>query len=201
LEPRPTLVALRRACEASSVAFRAERVTKLAAADVLVFAVGYDRGLASLAPELDVLAPIKGQILRYGDVKGSGVSIRSPWGYAVPSSEGLVFGATMEPGRSDLEFDAEALGNLVDGSGKLFAHRDTHAYKAERGIRAATPDGLPLVGWSISPNVILAVGARRNGWLLAPLVAEVVTACVTGRDPGPYAARLDPARFHPGSVA
>jgi glycine oxidase len=44
------------------------------------------------------------------------------------------------------------------------------------------------------------VGARRNGWLLAPLVAEMVTACVTGRDPGPYAARFDPARFEPGRI-
>jgi glycine oxidase len=46
--------------------------------------------------------------------------------------------------------------------------------------------------------VVLAVGARRNGWLLAPLVAQVVAACVTGRDAGPYAARLDPQRFAAG---
>ena len=31
------------------------------------------------------------------------------------------------------------------------------------GVRAATPDGLPLVGFSRTPGVILAVGARRNG--------------------------------------
>jgi glycine oxidase len=49
--------------------------------------------------------------------------------------------------------------------------------------------------------VVLAVGARRNGWLLAPLIAQVVTACVTGRDPGPYAARLDPGRFAAGGQA
>ena len=63
------------------------------------------------------------------------------------------------------------------------------------GVRAATSDGLPMVGASAAPGVVLAVGARRNGWLLAPLVAQLVAACVTGRDPGPYAAALDPARF------
>jgi glycine oxidase len=53
-----------------------------------------------------------------------------------------------------------------------------------------------MVGWSeAEPGVILAAGARRNGWLLAPLVAKIVTACVTGRAPGPYADRMDPARF------
>jgi glycine oxidase len=63
------------------------------------------------------------------------------------------------------------------------------------GVRAATPDGLSLVGFSRAPKVILATGARRNGWLLAPLVAQVVTACVTGGEAGPYARRLDPDRF------
>jgi glycine oxidase len=62
------------------------------------------------------------------------------------------------------------------------------------GVRAAAPDGLPLVGPSVAPGVVLAVGSRRNGWLLAPLVAQVVTACVLGRVSGPYAARFDPAR-------
>ena len=32
----------------------------------------------------------------------------------------------------------------------------------------------------------------------SPLVAQVVAACVTGRDPGPLAARLDPRRFGGG---
>ena len=55
-----------------------------------------------------------------------------------------------------------------------------------------------MVGFSQTPGVIVAVGARRNGWLLAPLVAQIVAACVMGRDSGPYAARLDPARFEGG---
>jgi glycine oxidase len=66
------------------------------------------------------------------------------------------------------------------------------------GVRAATPDGLALVGRSAAPRVILATGARRNGWLLAPLIASAVAACVLGRDPGALAARLDPARFSKG---
>jgi len=63
------------------------------------------------------------------------------------------------------------------------------------GVRAATPDGLPIVGLSKTQKVILVTGARRNGWLLAPLVAQVVAACVTGGEAGPYARRFDPGRF------
>ena len=77
----------------------------------------------------------------------------------------------------------------------LFPKLAEARFELAAGVRAATPDGLPLAGWSSAPGVVLATGARRNGWLLAPLVAEVVAACVTGRDLGLYGGRLDPARF------
>ena len=84
---------------------------------------------------------------------------------------------------------------LLAAGVKLFPKLADGQFEIAAGVRAATPDGLPMAGWSANPGVVLAVGARRNGWLLAPLVAEIVVACVTGRDPGPYGARLDPARF------
>jgi glycine oxidase len=51
-----------------------------------------------------------------------------------------------------------------------------------------------MVGWSCRARRAAGGGARRNGWLLAPLVAEIVAACVTGAMLA-YGARLDPARF------
>ena len=51
------------------------------------------------------------------------------------------------------------------------------------------------MGPSVTPRVLLAAGARRNGWLLAPLAARLVTAYAIGADPGPYAERLWPGRF------
>jgi glycine oxidase len=101
----------------------------------------------------------------------------------------------MEPGVLDTKIDPAAFEPLVRAAGRLLPGLEGATFAAAAGVRAATPDGLPMVGPSATERVVLAVGARRNGWLLAPLVAEVVTACVTGRDTGPYAARLDPARF------
>ena len=84
---------------------------------------------------------------------------------------------------------------MLAAIGQLFPQLAEATFAMAAGIRGATADGLPMVGPSQAPRVMLAVGARRNGWLLAPLIAGIVTACVTGRDAGPYAVRLDPRRF------
>jgi glycine oxidase len=195
LEPRGALAALRAACEAAGVEFRTERVRGRGAADALVLATGYDMALADAAPELSVLTPIRGQILRFADARGGAVSVRTAGAYAVPGADGLAVGATMEAGREDLKPDPTALAPLSAALAQLYPHLAQATFGAGVGVRAATPDGLPLAGPSATPGVVLATGARRNGWLLAPLVAQVVAACVTGRDPGPYAGRLDPRRF------
>src|SRR5579859_5265033 len=195
LDPRAALDALRQAAEAAGVAVRAETVDGRGDADWLVIATGAGQGLAGVAPELRALAPIKGQILRYADRRGGCVSLRGEGAYAVPGGEGLAIGATMEPGRTDAEPDLAALAPLIAAAERLFPELSGATFGVSAGVRAATPDGLPMVGPAAAPGVVLAVGARRNGWLLAPLVAQIVTACVTGRDAGPYAARLDPGRF------
>jgi glycine oxidase len=198
LDPRPALLALRRAAQAAGVRFRAETVHERGSADWLVIATGAHHSFVDVAPELAALSPIKGQILRFPEILGGGICLRGETAYAVPGSDGLAIGATMEPGRADAEVDLLVLEPLVRAAGRLFPGLAEASFRASAGVRAATPDGLPLAGLSPTSGVILAVGARRNGWLLAPLVAQLVAACVTGRDPGPYAARLDPARFGRG---
>jgi len=195
LEPRPALAALRRAAEAAGVRFRREAATGMDGADVLVIATGADRRLAEVAPELAVLTPIRGQILRYANARGPGVSVRTDGAYAASASDGLAVGATMEPGVAEAKVDPATLGPLVAAAGRLYPQLAEATFAASAGVRAATADGLPMVGPSSTPRVILAVGARRNGWLLAPLIGEIVAACVTGRDPGPHAPRLGPQRF------
>jgi glycine oxidase len=201
LEPRPALAALRRAAEGAGVTFTEGIVEDPGPADWLLIATGADQRLAPVAPELGRLAPIKGQILGFADQGGGRVSLRGERAYATASGAGLAVGATMEPGRDDIDVDPVALAPLVRAASELFPQLEGAAYSVSAGVRAATPDGLPLVGVSQTPGVILAVGARRNGWLLAPLVARIVTACIEGRDSDPYGARLAPSRFEPGRAA
>jgi glycine oxidase len=195
LDPPAALKALRRTAEAAGAVFGAKAVAGRGDADWLVIATGAGRGLAEVAPELSALTPIKGQILRYAHCRGGRVSLRGEGVYAVPGVDGLAIGATMEPGRTDTEPDLAALAPLIAAAERLYPELSGATFGVSAGVRAATPDGLPMVGAALAQGVVLAVGARRNGWLLAPLVAQIVTACVTGRDAGPYAARLDPARF------
>jgi glycine oxidase len=195
LEPRLALAALRAAAEAAGVIFAREAVRERGPADWLVIATGAAQDLVALAPELAALTPIKGQILRYAGRRGGPFSLRGEGCYAVPGADGLSVGATMEPGRTDTAGDPVARAPLVAAAGRMFPDLAGADFSVSAGVRAATPDGLPMVGLSKTPGVILAVGARRNGWLLAPVVAATVTACLTGPDAGPYGRRLDPMRF------
>ncbi len=161
----------------------------------VVLATGADRRLSALAPELALLSPIKGQILWRPDRAPPGRVIRTPGAYLLGSGGGLLAGATMEAGREDLAADLPAQASLRGALARVIPGLPPEGWETRVGVRAASPDGLPLVGPSVRPGVFLAVGARRNGWLLAPLVADIVTAAVTGKDGGPWASRLDPSRF------
>ena len=65
------------------------------------------------------------------------------------------------------------------------------------GLRPASPDGLPALGHSSRiRGLIYAVGHYRNGVLLAPLTAELVSKLVAGSDSDdPALATLSPQRF------
>jgi glycine oxidase len=195
LDAGAALAALRQACAAQGVAFRAEAARGFEGAERLVIATGPARGLVGLAPELSGLTPIKGHILRLAGKAAPAMTVRGDGVYVAPADAGVVVGATMEAGVGDPAPDPGQGPPLLARGSKLFPALAARSSSLQAGVRAATPDGLPLVGFGRTPGVILAAGARRNGWLLAPLVADIVTACVTERDLGPYAARLAPARF------
>ena len=194
LDPRAALRALGAAAAAAGVAFRTEAVRDRGDADLLVLATGAAE-FAALAPETAVLAPIKGHILRVPTPDLCSVTVRGEGVYVTPADAGLAVGATMEPGVADPRPDPQQAAPLLAAGTRLFPGLAGAAPELQAGVRAATPDGLPLVGFSQAPGVLLASGARRNGWLIAPLVAQVVAALATGREPGRFAARFDPARF------
>jgi glycine oxidase len=200
------LEALRAAAEAAGVRFEASAVEAFApgalrlgdgrteAFDVLVLATGPGARDGRLAPETAALAPIKGQILRTSATEADAAVVRGDGVYLAPG-ETFAIGATMEAGRDDLAPDASATQSLRAAAWALRPDLDLDQAKVDVGVRVTTPDGLPLVGWSAAPGVLLAVGARRNGWLLAPLVAGMVAAYLTDDNPGPDAAAMDARRF------
>ena len=192
LSPPAAISALHAACTRHGVVFEATRV-ETPPAGPLVLATGAASG--NLAPELVRLVPIKGHILRYADSRDIGRVQRHDGLYLCPDPAGATVGATMEAGLYDRRIDPKIVADLRRRAEVRWPELAGLPVTAQAGVRAATPDGLPMVGWSAAPGVLLAVGARRNGWLLAPLVARIIAAYLAGEDPGPYAARLDPRRF------
>ena len=165
-------------------------------ADAVVICAGWGaRAFAELAPELAVLRPIKGQLGRFeGQPPFGGPTVRTATGYLAPGGQGLIAGASMEEGRADRALSPKVQAGLAAGARALFTHLASVEPVGAAGVRAATPDGLPLVGPSRC-GLHLAAGFRRNGWLLAPLAARITADQLDGRDPGPWADALRPDRF------
>ena len=166
------------------------------AAEGLVAATGWGAATAwgaALAPELALLGPIKGQILRSTAGPRDGPVVRGAGVYVAPGPQGAIVGATMQAGVADRRIEPDVVRALMAKAVALYPELAQAAFSPGAAIRAASPDGLPLVGPSRRPGVLLAAGARRNGWLLAPLIADEIVRLAAGE-----AARtpvFDPARF------
>ena len=209
IEPGAALTTLARTPGLSLVRGRVARVTGEARrwrveaedgrtwfAPTLVLATGAAGAIRGLPPPVATLVgsiqPIRGQLTQVA-VPGPGRTIRAPGVYVAPAAGGVVVGATMEPGRRDLDPDpGEATTRVAAGLALLGV--DGEAGPTRVGIRGATADGLPLAGASVEPGLFLALAPRRNGWLLGPLVAQVVADGIEGRPPVQDAAALDPLR-------
>jgi glycine oxidase len=210
LDAQAALAALRKAAEALGARFVDDRVVgssptgaRLAScetlpADRLVLATGAELAAQALAPEIAALTPIKGQILRTRGVFAAQPTVRTAGAYLCLGEGQAILGATMESGRDDRAVDPAATAELIRRGAPLAAGLGEVAWRGAAGVRAATPDGLPLCGPSQAAGVVLAVGARRNGWLLAPMIAEVALATVEGRSAGEAGRLFDPRRFSPG---
>jgi glycine oxidase len=142
--------------------------------------------------------PIRGQLLHLGWI---GVRpLRSVWGaacYTAPWSDGsLLVGATVEDVGFDEHSTVAGVSELTNAVRRLLPGSAQAAVHAVRvGLRPATPDGLPWIGpLSAAPRVVMATGHYRNGVLLAPLTADLVTRLIVDNESDPALAVTSPDR-------
>ena len=161
-------------------------------AAAVVVATGW--AAPNLGLTLPPIRPIKGQAVRmWGPaparvVRGDGV-------YVAPRPGGAVVGATMGEGESDLGVDPSITDGLLARARAIAPElARAEVVEAYAGVRGASPDGLPYAG-RIEPGVFVALAPRRNGWLLAPLVAGIVADALEGGDPDAAADAMDPGRL------
>jgi len=163
-------------------------------ADAVVIAAGYaSAAWAGQAPALVGLQPIKGHILHFSGGPKAGPVVRNGEDYVAPQRGGAVFGATMQTDCADVGIEPEQVQALHARAVELIPGLAEIPFSARAGVRAATRDGSPLAG-ALGGGLFAATGARRNGWLLAPLVAETAVAAIAG-EAAPHAAAFDPLRF------
>jgi len=212
VEPEPALVALR----AAAGTIRSGRALAIARsgqgwtvetdagpleAETVVLATGAAEALPGLPDpvrgRIAAIEPIRGQIGWTDQPLVKGVR-RGPDGYVAEMPPGAVIGASMGFGRRDLAPDPVETEALIDAATALAdGPIDPARIDWRVGIRGATADGLPLAGPSGEPGLHLALAPRRNGWLLAPLVARVVADGIEGRAPDALARAFGPLCFSP----
>jgi glycine oxidase len=169
-------------------------------ADAVVLAAGWAAGriaVAGLEPMLAAIGPIRGQIVELEATPGAPAGVvRAQGVYLIPRAGRVLAGATMEAGEVGLEPDPAISERLrLAAVAAVPALAGAAPVAARVGVRGASPDGLPMAGATGVPGIAAALAPRRNGWLFAPLVAEIVAAAVFGKDAGPEGEALRPDRF------
>jgi len=131
--------------------------------------------------------PVKGQMLCVAMPRKELVRhvVRTPDVYLIPRSDGrMLIGATQEEAGFDKQTVPETIQNLRKSAlnlvPKLAAARILEAWA---GLRPGTPDKLPILGATSTPGYFVATGHFRDGILLAPVTAKVLSQIVAGQRP------------------
>ena len=149
--------------------------------------------------------PVKGQMLcvvaeRHGLVKHV---VRAPDVYVVPRSDGrILVGSTLEDAGFDKRVDPETIQRLHQAAASLVPELgESRMLETWAGLRPGTPDTLPLLGATEVENYFVAAGHYRDGILLAPLTALVMSQVVRGLRPDFDLSAFSSARFASGTTA
>lgn len=126
--------------------------------------------------------PARGQMLA---VKGDGCAltrvIHSSDVYVVPRRDGrILIGATVEYKGFQKGVTAGSVKGLLNAATKLVPSlNECEIVETWSGLRPDTVDHLPIIGPAGPDNLTLATGHFRNGILLAPVTAELVSSILT----------------------
>ena len=140
--------------------------------------------------------PVRGQIVCFASSPAPAGPVFTDECYLVPRRDGRVLaGSTMERVGFDTSVTGSGLRDLTAGALALVPALATAPFhSAWSGLRPALPDGLPAIGRA-APGLLYACGHLRNGILLAPITARLVTRLLLDQDPGMDLAPFDPRRF------
>jgi glycine oxidase len=156
-------------------------------AEAVVLAAGaWSRELDGIPEKLKPpVRPVKGQMLSLKTNPNNPLISHVIWGpvrnwgpvYMVPRLDGhLILGTTVEEMGFDTSVTAGGLMNILRGCWEILPSIvDLPIDEVWAGLRPGSRDDAPILGPTPIEGLIMATGHFRNGILLAPITAEVIT--------------------------
>jgi glycine oxidase len=177
-------------------------------ADIVVLAAGaWSREIGGIpSAYLPPVRPIKGQMLALRMDPAAPLLRHVIWlprGYLVPRLDGrLIVGGTVEERGFDDAITAGGLLALLDGAWRAVpAVEELPIAETWVGFRPGSRDDAPMLGPSGVDGLVVATGHHRNGILLTPVTAQMISAyLLTGMLPESLR-RFSPERFAAASQA
>jgi glycine oxidase len=150
-----------------------------------------------MGPHKFPVRPVKGQMLAVVGGPSLQHVVRADEVYLVPRSDGrIVIGSTLEDAGYNKQTDVSTIQRLLHAAHELvkeLAKAKVHDDWA--GLRPGTPDELPILGETATQGYFIASGHYRDGILLAPITAEIMTDLIMGRSCSHDVAAFTPCRF------
>jgi glycine oxidase len=143
--------------------------------------------MVCLVPATDVShhRPLIRHVVRTSDV------------YIIPRSDGrILLGATVEDVGFDKRVDPDTIQKLHHAgitAAPVLATMRIH--DAWAGLRPGSPDNLPIMGETSLPGYFAATGHFRDGIMLAPITAHLMTQLICVRVPDFDLQPFSPLRF------
>jgi glycine oxidase len=160
-----------------------------ASASQFILAAGcWSRDLAASPAMEKSLQPCRGQILEFESPDELPHVVRAGHFYLVPrAGRRVVAGTTAEYTGYDKAVTAEGMRSVIEGVSRIAPFIKNYRFtRAWAGLRPDTKDHLPVVGHGELKNLIFSTGHFRNGILLAPANAQVVSELtLTGKSTTP----------------
>jgi len=157
-------------------------------ADAVLLAAGSWSGELAAQIGLNLpIQPVKGQIVLLKDRPGTVKHIiKHDDVYLVPRSDGHVLvGASMERVGFQRGTSAAVVDQLLDATYRIAPGlKDASIVQQWMGFRPGSPDGLPYLGpVDAHPGLWVASGHYRNGVVLAPGTADIISRWMMGETP------------------
>ena len=171
--------------------------TTLSAGRVVLAAGCWSGQLAEMVGLSLPIVPCRGEMIEFETRSELPYVVRAGINYVVPRGpQTAVAGTTAKWGSFEKAVTAGGLQSIVQGVTRILPiAKDFKFRRTWAGLRPDTQDHLPILGFGKLRNLIFATGHFRNGILLAPITAKVVSELIRSVTPSHSLDLYRPGRF------